>query len=71
MRSKQNGNNGRAAGKTQISISLPQWLLAKIDVLAAREYRNRSNYIATAMARIAADSTYKPTGRGRKNNGML
>ncbi|WP_309400213.1 ribbon-helix-helix domain-containing protein [Cerasicoccus maritimus] len=44
-----NKNNGRAPGKTQISISLPQELIDRIDAAAAAENRNRSNFIATAL----------------------
>lgn len=47
----------RAQGKTQISISLPEELVAKIDKLAAAENRNRSNFIATALGAICAEST--------------
>ncbi|WP_309387301.1 ribbon-helix-helix protein, CopG family [Cerasicoccus frondis] len=42
----------RAAGKTQISISLPQELVHKIDMMAAAENRNRSNFIATALENL-------------------
>jgi metal-responsive CopG/Arc/MetJ family transcriptional regulator len=48
-------NHGRAPGKTQISISLPQDLVAKIDELADAENRNRSNFIATHLERLAGD----------------
>lgn len=44
----------QAVRKTQISISLPQDLVDKIDVRAAAENRNRSNYIATVLENIAA-----------------
>lgn len=47
----------RAQGKTQISISLPEELVSKIDKLAAAENRNRSNFIATALEAICAEST--------------
>ncbi|GHB93339.1 CopG family ribbon-helix-helix protein [Cerasicoccus arenae] len=43
----------RATGKTQISISLPEDLVEKIDRMAALENRNRSNYIATALENLA------------------
>ncbi|MEM9226730.1 MAG: ribbon-helix-helix domain-containing protein [Verrucomicrobiota bacterium] len=46
-------NHGRAPGKTQISISLPQNLVEKIDKLADEENRNRSNFIATHLERLA------------------
>lgn len=45
--------HGRAPGKTQISISLPQDLVGKIDKLADVENRNRSNFIATHLERLA------------------
>ena len=48
-------NHGRAPGKTQISISLPQDLVEKIDQLADAENRNRSNFIATHLERLAGD----------------
>lgn len=40
---------GRAPGKTQISISLPTDLVEQVDQLAAAENRNRSNFIATSL----------------------
>ncbi len=46
-------NHGRAPGKTQISISLPQDLVAQIDRLAELENRNRSNFIATHLEALA------------------
>lgn len=45
--------HGRAPGKTQISISLPQHLVAQIDTLAEKENRNRSNFIATHLEALA------------------
>lgn len=45
--------HGRAPGKTQISISLPQDLVEKIDKLAEGENRNRSNFIATTLEQVA------------------
>lgn len=41
--------NGRALGKTQISISLPEDLLARVDAAAASERRNRSNFISDVL----------------------
>lgn len=41
--------NKPAEGKTQISISLPNWLIEAVDGAAAAENRNRSNYIATVL----------------------
>ncbi|QYY35289.1 ribbon-helix-helix domain-containing protein [Ruficoccus sp. ZRK36] len=55
-------NTGRAPGKTQISISLPQSLVERIDQLAEEENRNRSNFIATHLERLADSSAT------RKNN---
>tara|TARA_B100000941_G_C28411290_1_gene503597 strand:+ start:356 stop:568 length:213 start_codon:yes stop_codon:yes gene_type:complete len=49
-------NHGRAPGKTQISISLPQNLVERIDKLADEENRNRSNFIATHLERLADGS---------------
>lgn len=43
----------RAAGKTQISISLDRYLVERIDKLAEAENRNRSNFIATHLERLA------------------
>ncbi|WP_309382013.1 CopG family ribbon-helix-helix protein [Cerasicoccus frondis] len=56
MSKKKNTKTNRAPGKTQISISLPQDLVKKIDKLAATENRNRSNFIATALDRITSES---------------
>jgi len=39
--------------KTQISISLPQELVDRIDAVAQQENRNRSNFIATKLEEIA------------------
>ena len=47
---KYNTNNGRAAGQTQISISLPQELVDRIDQLAEIENRSRSNFIVSALS---------------------
>ncbi len=44
-----------AQRKTQISISLPQELVERIDVLAAKENRNRSNFISNALTQRAAE----------------
>lgn len=40
-------------GVTQVSLSLPTELIERIDELAKAENRNRSNYIATFLKRIA------------------
>lgn len=45
----------RAAGKTQISISLPDLLVKQVDQLAASENRNRSNYIVNALEQVTRD----------------
>ena len=43
----------RAQGMTQISMSLPEALVGKIDEMAAAENRNRSNFIATVLEDLA------------------
>ena len=40
---------------TQISISLPSVLVKQIDQMAAADNRNRSNFIATTLRRIAEE----------------
>ncbi len=40
---------------TQISISLPESLIAKIDKMAEAENRNRSNFIANVMGSLSAN----------------
>lgn len=42
----------RLPGKTQISISLPEELVKRIDKLAEGENRNRSNFIATKLEKL-------------------
>lgn len=39
----------------QISISLPSVLVEQIDQMAAADNRNRSNFIATTLRKIAAE----------------
>lgn len=39
----------------QISINLPRELIAQIDEMAAADNRNRSNFIATTLRKIAAE----------------
>lgn len=46
----------KTIGKTQISISLPLNLVAKIDRLADLENRNRSNFIATQLEELAEEA---------------
>lgn len=50
--SKNNKSHARAPGMTQISISLPQRLVKKVDRLSEKENRSRSNYIAYIIDRI-------------------
>lgn len=45
----------RAPEQTQISISLPRKLLAKIDAAAKAENRNRSNFITTHLEEIVTN----------------
>lgn len=51
---KTPSNSGRKPGKTQISISLPEALVAKIDKMAELENRNRSNFIATKLEELSS-----------------
>ncbi len=51
---KTASNSGRKPGKTQISISLPESLVAKIDKMAEIENRNRSNFISTKLEDLSA-----------------
>lgn len=46
MTKENKKSHSRAIGMTQISISLPQNLVDKIDSLAKEDKRSRSNYIA-------------------------
>lgn len=60
---------GRAPGKTQISISLPEDLVGKIDKMADLENRNRSNFVATHFERLVIEyEAVEPTVqmRGRR-----
>ena len=50
----------RAPGMTQISISLPEGLVLKIDAMADTENRNRSNFIATVLEGLARERGLKP-----------
>lgn len=38
-------NKGRAPGQTQISVSVPESLLAELDAIAKEDGRNRSNTV--------------------------
>ena len=42
----------RSAQQTQISISLPRELLARIDAAATADKRNRSNFIAAQLEKL-------------------
>ena len=54
----------RAEGMTQISISLPQTLVAQIDKMAETDNRNRSNFIANTLQTMAKD--YANVAEARK-----
>ena len=43
----------------QISISLPRELIGQIDQMAAADNRNRSNFIANTLRRIAEEKLGK------------
>lgn len=43
-------------GMTQISISLPTYLVEQIDRMAAADNRNRSNFIANTLKRLAEEA---------------
>ena len=47
--------SGKIAGMTQISISLPQDLVKKIDEMAKLDNRNRSNFIANSLHNMAKE----------------
>lgn len=47
--------NPNAPKLTQISISLPSVLVEQIDQMAAEDNRNRSNFIASVLCRIAVE----------------
>lgn len=53
MARKKKGLN--APKMTQISISLPDGLVAQIDEMAAADNRNRSNFIANEMQKIVEE----------------
>ncbi len=52
----------RASGMTQISISLPEGLVGKIDQVADKERRNRSNFIANVLEKLAEERKLKTLG---------
>jgi len=68
MAKKRISSHGRAPGKTQISISLPEDLVSKIDQLADLENRNRSNFIATHLERLAEGVQAAEPSRTFKTN---
>lgn len=51
--------NPNAPKLTQISISLPRELIGQIDQMAAADNRNRSNFIANTLRRIAEEKLGK------------
>lgn len=53
--------NPNAPKLTQISISLPSVLVEQIDQMAAADNRNRSNFIASTLRRIAEEKLGKLT----------
>jgi metal-responsive CopG/Arc/MetJ family transcriptional regulator len=60
-------NKRRAAGKKvsgQISISIPEKLVSLIHQMAEAENRNRSNFIATVLERLADEKSIKSTPSG-------
>lgn len=46
---------GNKKDMIQISISLPQHLVAEIDSMAASENRNRSNFISNTLQNMAKE----------------
>jgi len=52
---------------TQVSISLPEGLIARIDELAAADNRTRSNFIANTMQNAvkAADAAKEEAADGQ------
>jgi metal-responsive CopG/Arc/MetJ family transcriptional regulator len=62
---KKRKARARAPGMTQISISLPEGLVGKIDEMADAENRNRSNFIATVLEDLSSQRGVKrPEVRG-------
>ncbi len=47
------GKKQNAVAMTQISISLPRELVAQIDKMAEADNRNRSNFIANTLRKMA------------------
>jgi metal-responsive CopG/Arc/MetJ family transcriptional regulator len=61
---KKKKSHARAPGMTQISISLPEDLVEKIDKLAASDNRNRSNFISTYLESLAEEELPKAAEPG-------
>lgn len=51
-------SHDRAPGMTQVSISIPQELVEKVDRLAKLERRSRSNYIVKVLEDIPEETVY-------------
>lgn len=51
---------------TQISISLPEGLVGKIDEMADGENRNRSNFIANVLEHLAEEKGLKAAEGSKK-----
>ena len=58
---KKKKSHGRAPGMTQISISLPVELVNKVDRLAEKYRRSRSNFIAEVLRALKEDEDQEPT----------
>jgi len=54
MSSKRKRPPKRAEGQSQISVSVPTWLVEEIDALAKEERRSRSNFIVSEMEKIVS-----------------
>lgn len=57
-KTKKADATGRDDEMSQISISLPKYLIDQIDTMANAENRNRSNFISNEMRKLVASSTY-------------
>jgi metal-responsive CopG/Arc/MetJ family transcriptional regulator len=42
----------RAEGQSQISITMPTWMVSEIDAMAKGERRSRSNFIVAEMEKV-------------------
>ena len=56
---KSSKSHARAPGMTQVSISLPQRLVDKVDRLADFEKRSRSNYIASILEGLREEASFE------------